>query len=119
MDLKPARSQDLWWCECVGVHLLQTHRSVWGREAGAFKSELSQSTRKKKEENREDGKTIRSLTMKHCKGSAVVNVEIQILPRGRFYTVNLFPHELWENTEFTGSHLNRKYCTKLWLVHLV
>lgn len=67
MDLKPARSQDLWWCECVGVHLLQTHRSacVWGgsREAGAFKSELSQ-----REENRGGGKTILHLTMRHCEG---------------------------------------------------
>lgn len=63
MDLKPARSQDLCWCECVGVHLLQKHRSVWGSEAGAFKSELSQ-----REENREDGKTVQGLTVKQYKG---------------------------------------------------
>lgn len=37
--------------------------------------------------------------MAHCKGSAAVNMEIQILPHGRFYRVNLFPYELWENLQ--------------------
>lgn len=94
MDLKPARSQDLWWCECVGVHLLQTRRAVWGREAGAFKSELSQKTRDR-EENREDCKTIPSQTMTHCKDFAVVSAEIQNLPCGGFHKLHLLLHELW------------------------
>lgn len=48
MDLKPARSQDLWWCECVGVHLLQTHRSecvCGGEEGGRSFQEWTKSKR--------------------------------------------------------------------------
>ena len=61
MDLKPVRRQDLWWCERVGVHLPQTHEKCV-REAGAFKSQLSQRIGK-----REDTETIQSLPMKNYK----------------------------------------------------
>lgn len=78
MDLKPVRGRVLWWCEYVGVHLLQTHRRLRAKEARAFHSRLNQTVRKRK-----DRETIRSPATKNCKGSAAKRVEIQISPCGK------------------------------------